>query len=148
MSDQWRGGVPPVPSAYLRGSTAARPGSVTTAGVLAMIFGVIGALGAAILAATAGSADLRADSGESVQTLRTIGIAAFLVCLAAVITGRQTLKGRRWARWALSVLFLVGVVSGIAGGVSTASLVGLAICALGLIMLWTTGARRWFAAQR
>lgn len=150
MSDQWKGGVPPVPSTYLPGAAQGRPGSVTTAGVLAMLFGVMGALGGAFLIATAGSADLRADSGESPQTLRTIGICALVVCLAMVITGRQTLKGRRWARWTLSLLFLVGVVSGITGltgGVSAESLVGLAICALALIMLWTPGARRWFARR-
>ena len=148
VSEQWRGGVPPVPSAYLPGSAGSRPGSVTTAGVLAMIIGVIGALGGAVLIATASSADLRADSGESPETLRTVGIIAVVVCVAMIVTGRQTLKGRRWARWALSLLFLVGVVGGVAGGVSTESMVGLAICALALIMLWTPGARRWFAARR
>ena len=139
--------MPPVPSAYLPGAAGSRPGSVTTGGVLAMIIGVIGALGGVVLIVTAGSDELRADSGGSPGELRTVGIIALVVCLAMVVTGRQTLKGRRWARWALSLLFLVGVVGGVAGGISTESMVGVAICALALIMLWTPGARRWFARR-
>jgi hypothetical protein len=135
--------VPPVPAAYLPNSPTARPGSVTTAGVLAMIFGVIGTLSGLILVITAGTAEFR-QAGESPGTLRVIGAVSLVVCLFMVVTGRLVLKGRSWARRVLTVLFGLGVVVGVLGGMTAESIGGLVVCALVVIMLWTKGSRRWF----
>lgn len=148
MSEQWKAGVPPVPAAYLPNSPSGRPGSVTTAGVLAMIFGAIGTLSGLILVITAGTAEFRRDAGEDPGTLRVIGAVSLSVCLFMVVTGRMVLKGRGWARWVLTVLFGLGVVVGILGGMTAESIGGTVICAVVVIMLWTPRSRRWFAAAR
>jgi hypothetical protein len=121
---------------------------VATAGVLAMLFGVIGTVSGLILVTTAGTAEFRQEAGESTGPLRVIGAVSLVVCLFMVVTGRLVLKGRRWARWVLTAMFGLGVVVGVLGGMSAESIGGLVICALVVIMLWTRGSRRWFARAR
>ncbi len=133
---------------YLPTSPSGRPGSVTAAGVLAMILGVIGTLSGLILVVTAGTAEFRRDAGEDPGTLRVIGAVSLAVCMFMVVSGRLALKGRGRARWVLTVLFGLGVVVGILGGMTAESIGGTVICALVVVMLWTPRSRRWFAAAR
>jgi lysylphosphatidylglycerol synthetase-like protein (DUF2156 family) len=140
-------GAPPVPSEFRPNSTAGRPGRVTTPGVLAILFGAIGAVGATVLVATAGTAEMRRSSEMSPENLRTVGIVALVVCVGAVVGGLFLLRGRNWARILVTLMAVVYAAMTI-GSFSRSSLVGLAIVLIIVLMLWTKESNRWFRDQR
>lgn len=139
--------APPVPSEFKMGSTAGRPGRITTPGVLAIIFGIFGTLGGLALVAMAGNADVRKDSQLSTGDLRMVGAGALVLSVGAIVSGVFVLRGRAWARIALTVLAAAFIAFSIPE-FSTSGIVGTIIALILVLMLWSKSASQWFKDQR
>ena len=140
-----------------------RPGSVLAAGVIAIVFGVLAALGAALTLlgylaakseieqAVAANPEVQGLDEFASAILATVLVVGLVMAAASVlylVLGVMTVRGRRWAGWTLVVLSALSLLgslyqrmTGVEGaGVSASVSLGnwLAIIATAVLLLLLT----------
>ncbi|OCG73370.1 hypothetical protein [Microbacterium sediminis] len=123
---------------------ATRPRFVVSACVLAWVIAALGAIG--LIAALSLLARYDVDGGYLAGYL----IIPILTIIGLVVFAIFTWQGRGWARIALTVMFALNAVSGLAsiGNGQTNALFGLLLSVLGIVLLWLRPSNAWFAAKR
>lgn len=141
-----------------------RPGGVTFAGVLAIIYGALAAFGALMVMLFASVfvgffQGFPWGDGSFSQALgaAAVIVAFFIAGLAALLihAGMQVMKGKSWARWTLVVVFALGALNGFGGltmmmrggmdGVP--SLLFPILDVVAIVLLLNAPAKAWFDAM-
>jgi hypothetical protein len=109
--------MPPAPPAYgPPGASAKRPGTVLAAMVLWIIVGVVSLVVAAALLAAAGNESFHrrvvAQIGTEIASsaLLGVGVLAVLIGIAYIVLAVLMSRARNWARIAISVLGVLGLI--------------------------------------
>lgn len=144
-----------------------RPGSVTAAGIILIVLGVLTALlgvffmlAIAALSGAAGdvSTEIEMPAGfDAVGAVAGLGLALGGIILTfgilQVLSGINVLPGKRWARMLGIVVAALGALLGLGGlgggdqGGSPAF--GIALLAANVFVIWALASSgRWFAARR
>lgn len=121
-----------------------RPRFVVSACVLAWVIAALGAIG--LIAALSLLAGYNINGGYLAGYL----IVPILTIIGLVVFAIFTWQGRGWARIALTVMFALNAISGLAsiGNGQPNALFGVLLSILGIVLLWLRPSNAWFAAKR
>lgn len=130
-------GAAPVPS-------TTRPRQVVSACVLAWVIaglGVLGLLGALALMSQYGVDGAFLAGALFIPVLTIIGLAVFAIF---------TWQGKGWARIALTVMFAINTIGGLAniGNGAPQSILGVLLSIGAIVLLWLPASSAWFAVKR
>jgi hypothetical protein len=142
----------PIPHAPAPAPTA-RPGLVTAAGVIGIVYGAFAALAGVILmfasAVIAGvvqqfiGADLTALGAGLFIAL---GVVLVVLGILYILLNLQVLKGRNWARIVVLVFAGLGALGGLPG-LARGAIVGFAIDVFIIVALLVPASSAWFKAM-
>jgi hypothetical protein len=148
------------PHGHRSAAAPARPGTVTAAGIIAIVvgalgllLGLVGLLGYAAmsseLSALQSSPEL-AGSGLDMSGLTTLVLVGVLILLASgvlyLVAGIATVTGRRWGAWtliAVSVLSIVVTLVQLVTGSGGNGILGIVVSGVVLGLLVTPAAQSW-----
>jgi hypothetical protein len=143
---------PPAPMAMH--SPTARPGLVTAAGVIEIVYGCVIALVGiiAIFFGSAIAALFKQTAGADVASLgggiiTAVGVVVAIVGVLYALLGLQVLKGKNWARITSIVFAGLGVLTGLGSIGRGGGLFGLAVNVFVIVALVVPASANWFKAM-
>jgi hypothetical protein len=145
---------------------AARPGSVTAAGVILIVIGILTLLlgllvllGGALFAGAAGGA-LEFPDTPGVPAGMVGAFAGFFLVFAVIVlawgaiqilAGIKVMSGRGWARITGIVLAVIGILlslGGLAGGEPSSTIISVVLIAANAFVIWALASSgSWFASR-
>lgn len=137
-------GYPAQPYDAAPAAPTTRPRQVVTACVLAWVIaglGVVGLISAMVLMSQYGIDGAVIAGSVLIPIVVIIGLAVFAVF---------TWQGKGWARIALTVMFAINTLSGLAniGNGAPQGILGVILSIGAIVMLWLPVTNAWFAAKR
>jgi len=137
-------GYPGQPYDAAPAAPTTRPRQVVTACVLAWVIaglGVVGLISAMVLMSQYGIDGAVIAGSVLIPIVVIIGLAVFAVF---------TWQGKGWARIALTVMFAINTLSGLAniGNGAPQGILGVILSIGAIVMLWLPVTNAWFAAKR
>lgn len=139
----------PTPVAPHHAPAPVRPGGVTFACVLSIVFGSLGALGGLIL--VAGGAAFAAAMpfiGVFGAVFAVLGVVFLAMGALGIAAGTMGLKGANWARWTMVVLYGLGALQSLLAFQAVFPLLIAALQITALVMLVNAPATAWFNSRR
>ncbi|WP_346619720.1 hypothetical protein [Blastococcus montanus] len=149
---QGPGGYPAAPAGYGQAPQSQRPGQVTAAGVIGLVWGGLGALLGLLGLVGASMVD---DLGIEITGIDILlGILGIAVSIAMVVGGVRVLQGKSptlllYAAYATVALWLLGVISLLVQGFefSPAGILSLVIAGLIVFLLRQESSKQYFASR-